>query len=147
MTKLTKEIHIDAKPDRVYDVLCDPACLGQWVTIQDELEQAPDGDLKRGSELVQRLKVAGQRFRVTWKVEQADRPERVVWNGKGPFGTKAKAIYELSLNDEGTKFSYVNEYSLPGGPAGAALGRALRKASGREADKSLKRLKQFIEHG
>src|SRR5919199_5848510 len=95
MTKLQREIDIAAPRERVYDVLADPDCLAEWVTIQEELEEAPDGDLRIGSKLRQRMKVAGQRFRLHWTVVEADRPERIVWEGSGPMGTRAKAIYEL----------------------------------------------------
>jgi uncharacterized protein YndB with AHSA1/START domain len=146
MTSLEREIDIQASPDRVYDVLTDPRCLGEWVTIQEELEEAPDGDLKKGSRLRQRMKVAGQRFRLSWTVVEAERPERVVWEGQGPMGSKAKAVYELSGDDNGgTRFSYCNQYDLPGGPAGRIAGRAIKAASGREADRTLVRLKELVE--
>ena len=82
------------------------------------------------------MKVAGQRFRLSWIVVEADRPSRVVWEGKGPMGSNARAVYELTGNgDGGTRFSYSNEYVLPGGPAGRIAGRAIAAASGREADR------------
>ena len=146
MTKLEREIDIQASPERVYDVLADPSCLGEWVTIQEELEEAPSGDLEAGHKLRQRMKVAGQRFRLSWTVMEARRPSRIVWEGKGPMGSTARAIYELSGNgDGGTTFSYLNEYGLPGGPAGRLAGRAILAASGREADRTLKRLKKLVE--
>ncbi len=147
MSKLEREIHIEATPEAVYDKLMDPGCLGEWVTIQDELEEAPEGDLKKGDELVQRMKVAGRKFKLRWKVLQADRPVKAVWSGKGPFGTKARATYELSANEGGTNFTYTNEYDLPGGAAGKLAGRAVMGASGKEADRTLERLKKLIEKG
>lgn len=146
MTRLEREIVIDASPDEVYDVLLDPRCLGEWVTIQEELEDAPAGDLAEGDTLRQRMKVAGQRFKLSWTVVQSDRPTRVVWEGKGPMGSKAKAVYELSEDGSGgTRFSYMNEYGLPGGPAGKLAGRAIMAASGGAADESLERLKKLVE--
>ena len=146
MSKLQREIEIDASPDRVYDVLADPSCLGDWVTIQEELEERPEGGLEAGSQLRQRMKVAGRRFHLSWTVIEADRPSRIVWEGKGPMGSRAKAIYELSSNgDGGTRFSYLNDFALPGGPAGRLAGRAVVAASGREADRTLRRLKKLVE--
>lgn len=147
MTRLEREIDIAAPRERVYEVLLDPDCLGEWVTIQEELEEAPEGrDLETGDRLRQRMKVAGQRFKLSWTVVEADPPARVVWEGEGPMRSKAKAVYELSENgDGGTRFSYMNQYDLPGGPAGRLAGRAIVKASGGEADKSLERLKALVE--
>ena len=148
MSKLEREIHIDAPAEVVYDKLTDPDCLGEWVTVHDEMEEAPDRNVEPGDTLVQRMKIAGQKVRITWHVDEAERPSRVVWTGRGPMGTKAKATYEIeSLNGDGCTFSYTNEYDLPGGPAGKLAGKAIIGASGSEADKSLERLKKLIENG
>ena len=148
MSKLEREIHIDAPAEAVYDKLTDPDCLGEWVTVHDEMEEAPDRNVEPGDTLVQRMKVAGQKFRITWHVDEAERPSRVVWTGTGPMGTRAKATYEIeSLNGDGCTFSYTNEYDLPGGPIGRLAGRAVIGASGTEADKTLERLKSLIENG
>jgi uncharacterized protein YndB with AHSA1/START domain len=146
VSKLQREIDIDAPRELVYDVLADPSCLHEWVTIQEELEEAPDGDLRAGSKLTQRMKVAGQRFHLSWTVVEAERPSRIVWEGRGPMRSKARAVYELSSNDgDGTHFFYSNEYQLPGGVAGRAAGRAIAVASGREADRTMKRLRKLVE--
>ena len=146
MAKLERTIDIDASPEVVYDVLTDPNCLGEWVTIQEELVEAPDPPLEKGDCVVQRMKVVGRRFEVAWDVEVADRPSKVRWSGKGPMGSAARATYELESNGNGgTRFSYTNEYDLPGGPIGKLAGRALTSTSGREADATLKRLKDFVE--
>ena len=146
MAKLERTIEIDASPEEVYDVLTDPRCLGEWVTIQDELVEAPDPPLEKGDCVVQRMKVIGKSFDVSWDVEVADRPSKVRWTGNGPMGSKARATYELSSNGNGgTKFSYTNEYDMPGGPVGKMAGKAMTSASGKEADATLKRLKDFVE--
>jgi uncharacterized protein YndB with AHSA1/START domain len=146
MSKLEREIQIDAPAEAVYDKLTDPECLDDWVTVHDELVEAPNRNVEVGDTVVQRLKVAGQKLRIKWHVDEASRPSRVVWTGTGPLGTKAKATYEIRANGgDGCTFSYVNEYDLPGGPAGKLAGRAIAGTSGREADKSLEKLKRLIE--
>jgi uncharacterized protein YndB with AHSA1/START domain len=144
--KVEREIEIAAPPDRVYEVVMDPRCLEEWVTIHHELREAPDGDLRKGSRLVQRLKLAGQRFNVRWKVTENERPKSVHWEGRGPARTKARVRYSFEETDEGgTRFSYLNEYELPGGAAGKVAGKAVSGVAGRETEKSLERLKRFIE--
>jgi uncharacterized protein YndB with AHSA1/START domain len=146
MSRLECQIGIDAPRELVYDVLADPRCLHEWVTIQEELEEAPDGDLEPGSQLRQRMKVAGRRFHLNWTVVEAERPSRIVWEGHGPMRTKARAVYELSADGDGTtRFNYVNEYQLPGGPAGRVAGGAIARASRREADRTLRRLRDLVE--
>ena len=93
-----------------------------------ELHRTPEGSLLRGY-----LRDGG-RVAALSPVEIVD----------GDF--KATATYDLSSNGNGgTKFSYLNEYDIPGGPLGKVAGKAIVAASGGEADGSLKRLKQQIE--
>jgi uncharacterized protein YndB with AHSA1/START domain len=143
--KIEREIHIDVEPERVYDLVMDPSRLEDWVTVHVELTEAPKGNLREGSELVQCLKLAHQRFHVHWKVAQADRPTKVVWEGQGPVRSKAKVAYEFAPNDGGTTFRYLNQFDLPLGPLGRAAGATVKRASVREADRSIERLKQLLE--
>jgi len=143
--KIEREIEIAASPRAVYDFVMDPRRLGDWVTIHAELKEAPDGELEKGSELTQCLKLAGRKFNVHWKVVRDERPSCVVWEGKGPVRTLAKVVYEFRPNEGGTCFAYTNEYKMPGGPLGRVAGRAFERTATREADRSLERLKKRLE--
>ena len=143
--KVERSTDIAAPPERVYEVVMNPRCLEDWVTIHHHLEDAPDGELAKGSELTQCLKLAGQKFKVHWEVVEDDCPRRVVWEGKGPVRSKARVIYELEPNGEGTRFSYTNEYDLPGGMVGRIAGRSVSRVATKETDATLQRLKRLIE--
>ena len=143
--KVERSIEIAAPPDAVYDVVMDPARLEEWVTVHKELLHAPNGVLEEGDELAQKLKVAGQGFKVKWTVAKAERPRDVEWEGRGPMGTKARVSYDLEPREDGTCFNYVNEYELPGGAAGRVAGRAVASAAKREMKRSLDRLKEMAE--
>jgi carbon monoxide dehydrogenase subunit G len=143
--KVERRIDIAAPPERIYDLLMDPRRLADWVSIHAGLKDAPDGDLREGSELTQCLKLAGRRINVDWTVVEAERPARVVWEGRGPVHSRARVIYDLTRDGEGTSFSYLNEYKLPGGPIGRLGGRAFQRISDREADRSLEQLKRLSE--
>lgn len=145
--KLESTIELDAAPEEVYRLVMDPSRLEDWVSVHQGLIEAPDGELRQGSCLTQRLKVAGQRFKVRWRVVEDDCPRRVVWEGRGPVRTHARVIYELDGRDGGTRFSYVNEYELPGGAAGRLAGRAVTGTAEREMERSLDRLKRLLEAG
>jgi carbon monoxide dehydrogenase subunit G len=139
-----RTIQIAAPPEAIYDVVMDPKRLGDWVTIHHGLEKAPAGKLRKGSRLTQSLKLAGRRFRVNWTVVEND-PGRVVWEGRGPVASRARVEYGFSPNGKGTRFSYSNEYELPGGPLGKIAGRAVAKVTEKELEGSLRRLKSLLE--
>ena len=142
--KVERSTEISAPPERVYEVVMDPRRLDEWVTIHDALVSAPDGELREGSELTQGLRLAGRRIKVHWKVVQDDRPRRVVWEGKGPLHSHARVVYEFEPNEDGTKFSYTNEYDLPGGALGRIAGRTVSRRTEKEVDKTLERLKKLF---
>lgn len=143
--RIQRSIRIDVPPEDVYGLVMDPARLGEWVSIHDSLPESPDGELEAGAKLAQRLKIAGQRFTVRWKVTEDDRPRRVVWEGQGPVRSRARVVYELAERNGATRFSYLNEYELPGGAAGRLAGRGVARTAEREMERSLDRLKALLE--
>jgi uncharacterized membrane protein len=143
--KVERTIEIEAPAREVYDVVMDPARLGDWVTIHDHLEDAPKGQLKRGSKLTQCLKLAGRRFKVRWTIVENDPCRRVVWEGRGPVGSHAQVVYAFDENGQETRFSYMNQYDLPGGVVGRVAGRAVARVTEKELDGSLRRLKSLVE--
>jgi carbon monoxide dehydrogenase subunit G len=144
--KIERDIELGVTPERAYEAVMDPHHLADWVSIHEGFKEEPPGRLDEGATLVQKLKVAGQGFTVRWTVTEAERPTLVRWEGKGPAGTKALVEYRFEPDGDGrTHFAYLNEYDLPGGPAGKLAGRAISGAAGREVDRSLERLKQTLE--
>lgn len=143
--RVQRTIEIGAEPQSVYDVVMDPRRLKDWVTIHQRLNGAPRGQLEEGSKLTQSLKLAGRGFKVHWTVVEVDPLRRVVWEGRGPVASTARVEYEFSPNGKGTRFSYVNEYDLPGGPLGKMAGRAVARVTEKELEGSLRRLKSIVE--
>jgi uncharacterized protein YndB with AHSA1/START domain len=147
MSKITASIEIDAPPERVWEVVMDPARLGDWVTIHRDVEDASDSPLEDGSKMRQKLHVRGVTFHVRWEVAEAEPPTLAVWEGKGPARSRAHIAYRLASNgDGGTRFDYENEFKAPLGPLGSAASRALMGGiPQREANASLRNLKRLIE--
>jgi uncharacterized protein YndB with AHSA1/START domain len=146
MPDVASEIELGAPPEEVWEVVMDPHRLGEWVTTHVAVADAP-AELREGSTFKQTLKVGGPKFDVTWKVVQADRPRRVEWAGDGPAGSSAAVVYELQPHGDGaTKFTYANEFKLPGGPLGRLAGETVGAATARrEAQRTLANLKKLIE--
>jgi len=143
--RVERELKINAAPEALYEVVMDPRCLEKWVTIHRSLEDAPDGQLRKGSTLTQCLKLAGKGFKVRWTVVENERAKRVVWEGRGPARSKAKVVYEFDADGDATTFFYVNEYDLPGGPLGRMAGPMVKRATAGELNKSLEKLRALVE--
>ena len=143
--KVEREVEIAAPPEEVYDLIADPERLGEWVTIHQYVDgNAPD-ELVKGARMTQCLKLAGRSFKVKWTVAESDRPRLLAWEGRGPMRSKAKVVNTLTPTDTGTHFSYVNEYSLPGGPLGNMAGPVVRRVTTGEVDRTLQKLRELLE--
>ena len=144
--KVDRTIEIKAPPQRVWALLMDPRRLEDWVSVHKSLKEAPDGQLRKGSQLTQCLHLAGTNFNVHWKVDQAEAPKRAVWEGRGPMRSKASVVYDLEPAGDGhTRFHYVNEFKSPGGPLGGLVDRITGGTAERAANKTLDNLKALLE--
>ena len=140
-------IDIAVPPQVVWDFVMDPANSDQWVTIHRGLKDHSGGALRPGYKMDQRLCLRGVNFDVHWELAEVDAPRYAVWEGKGPARSKARIVDRLSENaDGGTRFEYENEFKAPFGALGAVASRALTGGiPQREADASLRRLKEILE--
>jgi carbon monoxide dehydrogenase subunit G len=148
MTAVNASIEIGVPPERVWEVIMDPAHFGDWVTIHRKLGRVDDGDLREGFKVEQTLCLHHAHFKVKWSLAECDRPHHAVWEGKGPAGSHARIVDKLAALDGGgrTRFDYLNEYWQPGGFLGRMAGRVLvAGAAEREAARSLARLKAYLE--
>lgn len=144
--KVTTDVELAAPPEEVFDILMDPDRLGDWVTAHRDIAEPADGPLEVGSTFKQKLRVTGVSFKVTWTVKKLERPRLAEWEGRGPGASRARAVYKLEPAGDGTRFSYLNEWRLPGGKLAAAAASAIGEEKARdEAERSLANLKRLIE--
>ena len=146
MSAVTSSIEIAAPPVDVWQVALDPWRLADWVTIHRSIDSAPTEAPAAGDQIIQTMALRGAPFKVTWTIAELEAPFRALWRGKGPAGSVAETIYELSKTKTGTRFDYSNEFKAPGGPIGRVAASALvGDLPRREAEASLVKLKQLIE--
>ena len=126
-------------------MVMDPNRLGDWVTAHRKVEGAPEGELSEGDSFKQKLKVLGPSFKVKWTVLEASAPNRAVWEGKGPGGSKADVTYNLEETEDGTRFDYCNSFELPRGPLRMVGTKIAGTPATKQARDSLANLKKLLE--
>jgi carbon monoxide dehydrogenase subunit G len=148
VTAVTASIDIAVPPQRVWDVIMDPHHFDAWVTIHRRLHHVDEGEPRPGFRVEQTLCLHRANFNVKWALAEMDAPRHAVWEGRGPAGSHARIVDTLTALDGGeqTRFDYLNEYTQPGGFLGRMAGRVLvSHTAEREANRSLERLKAFLE--
>jgi carbon monoxide dehydrogenase subunit G len=144
--RVSETIVLSAPPERVWKTVMDPTRLSAWVTTHDSVEGVEPGAVGEGASFRQRLRLAGKSFRVDWRVVEADAPRLARWHGDGPAGSTARVSYRLEPEARGTRFTYENDFALPGGGLGKLAGGLLAAAPGRsEARRSLERLRAILD--
>jgi uncharacterized protein YndB with AHSA1/START domain len=146
MSVVDTETLIKAPPEAVWNVVMDPARLGEWVTIHRGVRDVSEGRPHVGFEMNQTIHLRGVNFHVRWELTECDAPRRALWEGRGPARSRAHIEYLMQPESGSTRFHYRNEFNPPLGPLGAAASRALVGGiSEREAQRSLERLKALLE--
>src|ERR1700722_3025966 len=148
MSLVPASIGIAAPPTRVWDIVIDPNCLGQWVTIHRRLLHADSGRPRVGYQMEQQIHLRGVSLDVHWELVECREQERAIWEGRGPARSRARTEYLLAPAGDGTRFDYRNEFRVPLGPVGAIVSRALVGGIPlREAKRSLEHLRDHIQEG
>lgn len=145
MPCVRESVEIAASPAEVWALVMDPRRLGDWVAAHRDSKDLPELPLAEGESFKQTLCLAGKSFDVSWRLVEADEPELAVWSAKGPRKTSADVRYELSAANGGTRFDYVNDFELPGGPLKLVAGGVAGAPAKRQARKSLQSLKRLLE--
>jgi uncharacterized protein YndB with AHSA1/START domain len=138
---------IAVAPADVWNMIMDPAHLGDWVTIHRGLLHADGGPPRVGYEMDQQIHLHGVSLEVHWRLIDCRANELAVWEGRGPAGSSARTEYNLSPEGDGTRFDYRNEFRAPLGLIGAVVSRALVGGiPEREATRTLERLRTHMEN-
>lgn len=146
MSVVKASIRIAAAPARVWEVVMDPACLGEWVTIHRQLVRADDGPARVGYTMDQQIHMRGVGLEVHWTLVDCRPGELAVWEGRGPARSRARSEYVLHADNGGTRFDYRNDFRVPLGPIGGLVSRALVGGMPeREAGRTLERLRALLE--
>lgn len=149
MSRVDASIHIDAPPEKVWEVVMDPRRLSEWVTIHRRLRGADEGQPRIGFQMHQQVHLRGVSLDVHWELVECKPHRHAVWEGRGPARSHARTEYTLTAEAGGsaTRFRYHNEFHAPLGPIGAIASRALVGGMPeREAHRTLQRLTELLKH-
>lgn len=139
MSRFTYSIHVDAAPERVFDVLTDPQRIPEWHPGVEV--EGVSGPFTVGSTLTIVGTMLGRRRAFPRIVTVYDRPRRFAMEGPGG-GLNATLVAAA----DGTDLTTEEEFAMPLGRVGEWAGGLLFGRSMRgEIDRSIRRLKALVE--
>jgi hypothetical protein len=146
--RVTASITVLARPEPVWDVLCDFQRCAEWVENSLEVLQA-DAVAELGATFTERARLSGIfTCELRWTVSAFEPPTRLALNGEG-----ARAIRDLELEyrleeyGNATEVSSTYSYVPRFGPIGAALKLLVRSNVVADQSRSLRTLAHVVERG
>ena len=129
MTVVSVAAEVDAPPERVWEVVSDPANLPHWDRHIVRVTGVPPGGLAHGMSYVTEMRFMGVRARVRAKVLEWDPPRRAAIRLEGLLDATVTSIVE-PLPGGRSRLEHVVEYRFRGGPLGDVAARSLRLVGG-----------------
>jgi carbon monoxide dehydrogenase subunit G len=139
MSRFTYSVHVNAPPERVFDVLTDPQRMPEWhggVETKDFT-----GPLAVGAAFTIVGTMFGRKMENRWTFTQFERPRLFAMEGPG-----GGMLARLEPTADGTDLVTDEEFDMALGPVGEwAAEHLFKRWAMSEIDKSLKSLKALVE--
>jgi ligand-binding SRPBCC domain-containing protein len=150
MSRYENRIEIEGTPDEVFAVLSTPRLMPRYSPML-RAEALPTGQVKQGDAFSNHFGPQGRGARLSWRVEESDSPNLLVYTGSGPGGLRFKASNRIMSTGKGSTMLIAEmEYEPPYGKAGQVVDRTLAERFGKaEHRQAIRNLKDLIEgiHG
>ncbi len=141
VAKLKVSVDVPIPPDQAWAHASDLPELDKWLTLHEGWRGPVPEGLTPGTRLVGVATVKGFRNRVSWVVETAEPPNRLVLKGSGIGGTKFGIELRVAPSGSGSKVTA--DFNLGGAPLFGPIGSAVARALKGDVERSLDRFVQL----
>lgn len=118
MGHVVNSIHIDAPPERVFELISDARRFPEWGTNVIEVKDVSGPQDRVGASYTAVMRFAGRRMEGRWEITRVEKPSYVEQKGTALGGGDATAINRLEPAGGGTDITFELDYELPGGFVG-----------------------------
>ena len=142
MEQTTERTHIEASPQRCWDIAVDFDRYPSWASDVKEVTVVERDDEGRGTQVEFRAAAMGRSVTYTLAYDYADAPHSFSWSLlKGDLMRRLDGAYTFDADGDGTRVTYdlTVDLALP------LPGMVKRRAQGRIVGNALKELKRIVE--
>jgi len=148
MGHIVNTIHIDAPPERVFELGADARRLPEWNTSFVQVKDVTGPLDQVGARYTTVIKVAGRLLDGQWEVVRVEKPTYLETKGTAPAGGRATVISRNEPAGGGTDSTVELDYELPGGFLGGALDAIfVQRAMERDMKHTAENFKAICEAG
>jgi carbon monoxide dehydrogenase subunit G len=142
MGKIEKTVEFAAAPDKVWDVVSDPARFGEWLGMHQSWKGDPPTEFTKGSQVTAVVSLLNMPNTITWTVDEYQPPKSVRLSGTGMAGVKVAIYLDVEPAGAGTAMSIGAAFE--GQMIVGAIGAAIERAGNAELDSSLAKLRELV---
>ena len=115
MAHIVTHFHVDAPPDRVFELGANAERIPEWNASVTEVKDVTGKLDHVGAAYTAVMKIAGRRLEGRWEVVKIERPSYTELRGSAPGGGRATLITRNTPAGGGCDCSGELDYELPGG--------------------------------
>jgi uncharacterized protein YndB with AHSA1/START domain len=115
MGHVINSIHIDAPPERVFELITDAQRFPEWGDSVIEVKDVSGPQDRVGASFTAVMKFAGRRVESRFETTRVEKPTYLEQKGTMPGGGDSTAINRLEPAGGGTDAKVELDYELPGG--------------------------------
>jgi uncharacterized protein YndB with AHSA1/START domain len=143
MGKVTATITIPARPEVVWDVICDPNTYEQWLTIHTKWKGDVPERFHAGATAEEVVTMLGMANTISWSVQEFEEPSKLTITGTGMAGVTT--TFSLGVSSDGNGGSTATiDAEFEGQLVVGALGKAVEKDAQANLDASLAKLTELL---
>jgi carbon monoxide dehydrogenase subunit G len=143
MGKVSATVAIPAKPEVVWDVICDPGSYERWLTIHTAWKGEVPERFSAGATADEVVTMLGMANTISWAVQEFDEPSRLTIGGTGMAGVKT--TFSLGVRSDGNGGSTATiDAEFEGQLVVGALGKAVEQDAQANLDASLAKLTELL---
>lgn len=146
MARTKISFYTQAPVEHVFDYIANPHNMSAWNNNFVENKGCPEGPIGVGVSWTQVSKAGGRTVEFRRKVVKYERPHRVVWEMTGSGG-RMLLTFELEPQGNGTKATYIADYTVPGLLLGRFTGKLLESRVRGNTRRNIAKLKAILQKG
>lgn len=115
MAQIVTHYHVDAPPDRVFELGAHAERIPEWNASITEVKDVTGPLDHLGAAYTAIMKIAGRRLEARWEVARIEKPSYTELRGSAPGGGRATMITRSEPAGGGSDCTFELDYELPGG--------------------------------
>ena len=144
MTRIEKNIFINASREQVFDLAHHPERTPEWLVGMSEVRDVSPGEVGVGTTYHWTLQMAGVKLKGKATLLEFDPPNKAVVKTEGNVESTWTWTYEAQ--GDGTLLTCVIEYTIPGAVLGKTADRLIvERTNANNLEQSLKNIKIIVE--